>query len=134
MGIASVAAGLAHGLLAPAHFEEWWGYGVFFLAAAVCQLVYGLALVTNAFGDKAESVRWWRLTYLAGAAGMACLILLYAYSRLVGIPLFGPSAGQVEGVAPVDLLVKVLEGIVVAGSLLLWASRPRAQTAAAASK
>src|SRR5215217_7330059 len=33
----SLLAGLIHLWVAPEHFEEWWGYGVFFLVAGAVQ-------------------------------------------------------------------------------------------------
>ena len=36
----SLIAGLIHLLVMPEHFEEWWGYGTFFLVAAVAQIGY----------------------------------------------------------------------------------------------
>jgi hypothetical protein len=34
----SLIAGLIHLWVVPEHFEEWWGYGVFFLVAALAQV------------------------------------------------------------------------------------------------
>ena len=45
------------------------------------------------------------------------IIALYALTRTVGIPLLGPEAGTVEAVAPIDLLSKALELLLV---LVLW--------------
>jgi uncharacterized membrane protein YraQ (UPF0718 family) len=36
----SLIAGLIHVWVTPEHFEEWWGYGTFFLVAAAAQVVY----------------------------------------------------------------------------------------------
>ena len=36
----SLLAGLIHLWVTPEHFEEWWGYGVFFLVAAAAQILY----------------------------------------------------------------------------------------------
>ncbi len=33
----SLVAALEHLWVVPQHFEEWWGYGAFFLASAVAQ-------------------------------------------------------------------------------------------------
>jgi hypothetical protein len=35
----SLAAALIHLWVMPEHFEEWWGYGTFFLATAAAQLL-----------------------------------------------------------------------------------------------
>jgi hypothetical protein len=73
----------------PEHFEEWWGYGTFFLVAAVAQMVYVPLLL-----------RWPNRTVLLllGIAGNSAIVLLYLFTRVVGIPLFGPEAGEAEGV------------------------------------
>jgi len=57
-----------------------------------------------------------------GIAGNSAIVLLYLLTRVVGIPLFGPEAGEVEGVGVIDLRVTSSEvAIVVAlGELLLW--------------
>jgi hypothetical protein len=41
----SLVAGLVHLGVAPEHFEEWWGYGVFFLVASAAQVFYVPLLV-----------------------------------------------------------------------------------------
>ena len=38
-------AALIHLWVAPEHFEQWWGYGYFFLVAAAAQLLYAPFLV-----------------------------------------------------------------------------------------
>jgi hypothetical protein len=36
----SLIAGLIHLWVMPEHFQEWWGYGTFFLVAALAQVAY----------------------------------------------------------------------------------------------
>ncbi len=36
----SLAAALIHLWVMPEHFEEWWGYGTFFLVSALAQALY----------------------------------------------------------------------------------------------
>jgi len=43
----SLIAGLVHLWVAPEHFEEWWGYGSFFLVAAAAQLLYAPLLLRS---------------------------------------------------------------------------------------
>ena len=43
--VLSLAAASIHVWAMPEHFEEWWGYGAFFLGAAVFQGLYGLVLL-----------------------------------------------------------------------------------------
>ncbi len=82
----SLAAALIHLWVTPEHFEEWWGYGAFFLVGAFAQGLYSAALL-----------RWpSQLLLLLGLIGNSSIILIYLLTRTVGIPLFGPEAGKVE--------------------------------------
>ena len=109
----SLLAALIHLWVIPEHFEEWWGYGAFFLVSAVAQGAYSAALL-----------RWPRRPLLlVGIGGNVSIIVLYLLTRTVGIPLFGPHAGEVEGVGVADLfamtselaLVVVLLGVLLRG-------------------
>ena len=108
----SLLGALIHLWVMPEHFGEWWGYGTFFLVAAVAQGVY----VPLLLHWPNQSV------LLLGIAGNSAIVLLYLLTRVVGIPLFGPEAGEVEGVGIVDICATSSEaGIVVAlGVVLLW--------------
>ena len=110
-GALSLVAALVHLWVMPEHFEEWWGYGTFFLISALAQVLYVPLLL-----------RWPNQTVLLlGIGGNLAIVLLYLLTRTVGIPLFGPEAGEVEGVGFVDVCATTSElGIVVAlGTLLL---------------
>ncbi len=101
----------------PEHFEEWWGYGTFFLVSAVAQVLYVPLLL-----------RWPNQTILLlGIGGNFVIVLLYILTRTVGIPAFGPHAGEVEGVGLADLCATTseLEIVVALGVMLLWVSLPR---------
>ena len=129
----SLAAAGAHGFLAPAHLEEWWGYGLVFLAAGAAQAVLGLALLTDAFREKDGSwrpggQRLERAMLGSGIVGTLLLIGLYVVTRTTGIPL-GPGAGVVEEVAPIDLVTKVFEVAIVVLLALLVRLRLRDRTA-----
>lgn len=89
----SMVAALIHLWVTPEHFGEWWGYGLFFLLAAVAQSLYAAALLL---------VPRWPI-FLLGIAGNLAIILLWVVTRTLGIPLFGPEAGEVEGVGLLDL-------------------------------
>jgi hypothetical protein len=107
----SLLAALIHLWVTPEHFEEWWGYGAFFLMAALAQVLYApLVLVWPT-----------RVVLLGGIGGNLAIVALYLLTRTVGIPLFGPGAGEVEGVGFVDLCATASEvGIAVAlGAALL---------------
>jgi manganese oxidase len=95
----SLIAALTHAWAMPEHFEEWWGYGIFFLIAATAQACYGLALLR----------RSGRSLLLLGVAGNLSIVSLWAVTRTVGIPLFGPHAGEVESVGVVDVSATVAE-------------------------
>lgn len=119
-GILSIAAALVHGGLAPGHFAEWWGYGVFFSVAGVAQAILGLALVLNAFGDDARARR---VLWMAGAAGQALLVVTYLVSRTVGVPFAGPEGGETE---PWDVLgVATLGAETAVVILLAWLAARR---------
>jgi hypothetical protein len=96
----------------PEHFEEWWGYGMFFLVAGVVQVAYVPLLV-----------RWPNQTVLLlGIAGNSAIVLLYLFTRVVGIPFFGPEAGEAEGVGVIDVCATSSEAALVVslGALVLW--------------
>jgi hypothetical protein len=107
----SIAAAVIHGLVTPDHFEEWWGYGLFFLVASLGQLFYGLLLIFQPWqpdpirGLKRFSVRW---LYIIGIVANTCIIGLYVFTRIIGIPFLGPEAWEVEDVTILSQLRKEL--------------------------
>ena len=96
-GALAIAAGTAHGGLTPSHMAEWWGYGAFFLAATIAQVILGLALLLDAFEDG--QLR--RSMYVAGLVGTALIVLMFVVSRTIGVPFAGPERGEIEAL---DLL------------------------------
>ena len=110
--VLSLLAALIHLWVTPEHFEEWWGYGAFFVVAGAAQILYVPIVVL------------WptRIVLLGGGiAGNLAIVGLYLLTRTVGIPEFGPGAGEVEGVSFMDLCATTSEvGIAVAlgGALL----------------
>jgi hypothetical protein len=108
---ASVYAALVHNWVLPAHFREWWGYGLAFFLMAAAQGCYSGALLL------------WprRSVFVAGIAGNAAILALWTVTRTLGIPFIGPHAGQVEAVAMPDLAAAVAEvALVIALGRLLW--------------
>ena len=84
----SLVAALIHLWVMPEHFQEWWGYGSFFLVAASAQVLYVPLLL-----------RWpTRTVLLLGIAGNLAIVVLYLPTPMVGIPFFGPEAGEGERV------------------------------------
>ena len=112
----SLSAALIHLWVIPEHFEEWWGYGTFFLISAIAQGAYAAALL-----------RWPRRPLLLlGIGGNVSIIVLYLLTRIVGIPFFGPHAGEVEGVGVADLFATTSElALVVALLGVLLRGLPR---------
>ena len=67
-----------------------------------------------------------RIVLLMGIAGNLAIVVLYLLTRTVGIPFFGPEAGEVEGFGFVDVCATASElGIPVAlGAALLRNAPP----------
>jgi hypothetical protein len=114
--LSGVAAGIHLGV-APEHFGEWWGYGAFFVLAAVgeCALVALLALRPRAWVIQ------------AGIWASLATILMYLLSRTAGIPL-GPATGVVEPVELPGLLATAAEAVLVIVLCGLRAGRERRYT------
>jgi hypothetical protein len=127
VGVCVIVSGSVHGLVTQQHFQEWWGYGVFFLATAICLVGYGLALVTDAIDPRympGDVNRVRRVMYAVGAIGIVGILGLYLVTRSTGIPL-GPGSGSVESVGAIDVLAKTTEVLAVAGlGVLLLKTRP----------
>jgi hypothetical protein len=89
----SLAAALLHLWVTPEHFEEWWGYGAFFMVAALAQGIGGAALL-----------RWpVEPLFVVGIFGNLAIVVLWLTTRTAGVPFFGPHAWEVESVGAVDL-------------------------------
>jgi uncharacterized membrane protein len=128
VGVCVIVSGSAHGFVTQQHFQEWWGYGVFFLATAICLVGFGLALITDAIDPRympGDVNRIRRLMYAAGAIGIVGILALYVVTRSAGIPL-GPGSGSVETVGAIDLLAKAAEALALTGLVvLLFKTRPQ---------
>lgn len=102
-GFLSLVAAVVHAGVAPSHFAEWWGFGLFFAAAAAGQAIFGLALLLDAFADGAEG-----RVVLVGVSVTTLIVLVYVASRTVGVP-FGPGGGGREPVGPADAVATAAE-------------------------
>ena len=112
----SGVSGLIHMVLTPVYFAHWLGYGAFFFLASVGQFSYAAVLAVNPPN---------RLILWTGIAGNALIIAIWAITRTVGIPFFGPMAGQVEPVGVSDLISKLVESAVIVHLVVLLNQLPR---------
>lgn len=124
----SMLAAALHGGVTGAHFTEWFGYGLFFLVATATQFVWGGFLLLRYFEAKAAQhdpfprVGGSRLEvpyYWAGVIGNLLIAGMYFVTRTVGIPFFGPEAGEVEGWDAFGLITTTLELLLIALLLVL---------------
>ena len=105
----SLVAATIHLWALPEHLLMWWGYGAFFLAAALSQGICAVLLL-----------RWPAApVLLAGIWGNLSIVVLYVVTRTSGVPL-GPHAGKMEEAGLLDMAATASElGIVFALVTLL---------------
>jgi hypothetical protein len=108
VAVASAGAATIHFAVIDQHFAEYWLFGVFFVAAALAQLGWVVAVASNPT----------RTVYLVGALGNALIAVTWVISRTTGLP-FGPGAGEPEPVGIADVVSTAFELAVVTGSVLL---------------
>jgi hypothetical protein len=108
LALLSAGAAVIHFVVIPGHWDEYWGQGLFFVVAAVAQLLWALWVVV------APS----RLIYLAGAAGNAAIVAMWIVTRTAGVPA-GPGAGEREAVEFANTLATAFEVVLVVGALAL---------------
>ncbi len=103
----SLLAAYIHVLVTGEHFEEWWGYGAFFLATVIAQGLYAPLLM-------------WRprnTVLIVGIAGNTAIVLMWVVSRFIGVPV-GPGAGEIEPVARLDVICTLAEIALI--QVLVW--------------
>ena len=110
----SLAAGYVHFAYAESHFEEWWGYGVFFIAAGNLQALFAALLVWRP--------RAW--LPLAGIAGNLGIVVVYVLSRTNGVPL-GPHARVVEEAGAIDWATTAAQVAIMAALIAMLDGRQR---------
>jgi hypothetical protein len=111
----SLWSGYIHFVYMQSHWQEWWAYGAFFLAAGVGQALYAPLLLR---------FRWtWLL--LVGIAGNVAIVGMYLLSRTAGPPL-GPHARAIEPAGVADLATAACEVALVAILIALLGRRARA--------
>lgn len=99
------ASAATHGAVMPDHFAQSWLYGTFFLAAATAQLVAGVLLLVRPTPRLLRAV----------VAGSVAVVVLWAVSRFVGVPV-GPDHGATEPIGVLDVLATVAELATAAGA------------------
>jgi hypothetical protein len=115
--VASASAGAAaiHYAVVAEHFDEWWGFGLFFVASATAQLVWAVMVVAS----RSRHLIW------VGVVGNAAIVVLWIVTRTVGT-LVGPEPATPEPIGLADSVATAFEiAIVVAGSWLAWSARVR---------
>lgn len=92
------------------HFEEYWLYGAFFAVATCLQAIWAVLVYREPLH---------RRVLVAGALGNAALIVVWAISRTVGVPI-GPQGWHPEAVGVADVLSKLdeLAAIVLISTVL----------------
>ena len=110
--IASAATGAAaiHYAVIAEHFDEWWGFGIFFAASA-----------SPSCSGRCSSWRHRsRLIIWLGVIGNAAIVVLWIVTRTAGT-LIGPEPATPEPMGLADSVATVFElTIVVAGTWLGW--------------
>jgi len=109
--VLSLLAGWVHLAYWESHWQEWWGYGAFFIATGAGQALFAPVVL-----------RWprpWLL--LVGIAGNLAIVGTYVMSRTVGVPI-GTHANVAERAGAVDLATTAAE-IALAGVLLMMVGR-----------
>jgi len=111
----STACAVVHGLVCPEHFAEGFVYGAFFATTSALQLGWAALAATRA--------RPWLAR--AAVAANSAMVMLWAVTRTVGIPL-GPERGEVETPGTLDIVATSCELALVA-VCVLWLLRARSR-------
>jgi hypothetical protein len=116
MALTSAGAALVHIAVTPDHLRESGIYGGFFIFAALSQIAFAVLVL----------FRPSRRLVLAGLLGSGTMVLLWFYTRTVGVPI-GPDNGATEEFGVLDILASVYEAAaVVLGVIVLrrWSGAP----------
>ncbi len=114
--ISSFGAAVIHFAVLPTHWQEWTPSGLFFVAIALFQLIWALAVLVRATAA----------VLAAGIVANVGAAALWALSRTAGAP-FGPHAGEPEVVEAAGLCALLLECYVVMGAGWVWYRGRRAE-------
>jgi hypothetical protein len=102
MALAFVGAALVHVAVAPDHFRESGLYGGFFVAAALSQIGFAVCVL----------FRPSRRLVMAGILASTVMVVLWLYTRTVGVPV-GPDNGATEEFGVLDILASTYEAAAV---------------------
>lgn len=105
----SVGVAATHASVTSEHYHEAFIYGLFFTCVATAQVCWPAIVMLSS-----RHRRGW---LLAGAYCNLAVILLWAYTRVVGVPL-GPGRGATEAVGTPDVIATCCEALVVVCALL----------------
>ena len=110
-----VGAAAIHAAVLPAHLEEWWAAGAFFLVLTVAELAAGVAAVTARRRLLTPSL-------LTALVVSIVPLVVWWVSRTSGLP-FGPEAGEPEPIGVADVMACLLEQVALAAALGLLLAR-----------
>ena len=108
----SWAAAFVHGGVIATHFEEYWLFGLFFVAVAILQAAWGAWI----YKDPRPNRLW------LGAVGNLLVVLVWAVSRTAGLPI-GPEAWHPEAVGFADVMA-TLDEVGISAMALGLLARP----------
>ncbi len=113
----SFIAAAVHLWAMPVATADWWGYGAFFLGAALAQAALAAALL----------FRPGPAVYQAGIWTTVIVLATYGLTRVAGIPV-GPLAGVVEDPGTIDMATAAAEVALIVALVSLLEGRARALT------
>jgi hypothetical protein len=108
LAAASLGAAVLHFGHASTHFDRYWAYGAFLVAAAWLQVAIAIGLLARPS----------RVVFWSAIAIDAVVIVAWVASRTVGVG-FGPDGSRSLAVGYPDVLATVLEAVVIAGCAVL---------------
>ena len=109
LAVLSVVAATIHLLVVPEHLDEYVPFGVFFVVIGIAQA--GWALLMGTIPGRG--------LLATGLVGNAAIILIWAVTRTVGLPI-GPEPWAPEPVGAWDVLSTGCEVLIVTGLLVLF--------------
>lgn len=107
----STGAAVIHFAVLGEHWDEWWGYGLFFGIAAWLQLGWAAVVVARPSSKL----------LVAGAVGSFAIAVLWLVTRTEGVPA-GPAFGETESAAFPDVLASVFEVLLGLSALAVVAA------------